>query len=128
MNDLQFSEEFARYLVDHDLITAEQAVVALDLVRAGTPPIGRLALKRGWLDMKQVFAVLSEQAESGLRFGEQAIFMGCLERDQLETLLAEQREVRPGLCAVLYEQGTLTKRALQQHRRSFLKTLESALV
>jgi len=128
MDDLRFSEAFAQYLVDNDVIAAEDALQALDEQRRRTPPIGRLALKRGLLNMKQVFAILAEQPETGLRFGEQAIFMGYLERSAMEGLLEEQRRLRPGLGEVLTEMGVVRKGTLQKCRREFVRNFEAALV
>ena len=51
MDDLRFSEAFAQFLVDTNVIAAEDALQALDEQRRRTPPIGRLALKNGMLDM-----------------------------------------------------------------------------
>ncbi len=128
LDDLQFSEGFAQFLVQREIIAPETALQALDLQRAATPPVGRLALEQQLLTMKQVFAVLSAQAVSDRRFGEQAVVMGYLAEAQLEELLAHQREVRPGLSAILYDMGALTRRELQKHRRAYLRELESALV
>lgn len=128
MDDLRFSEAFAQYLVDNNVIAAEDALQALDEQRRRTPPIGRLALKKGLLNMKQVFAILAEQPETGLRFGEQAIFMGYLERPDMEALLEEQRRTRPGLGEILSEMGVVKRGALQKCRREFVRGYEAALV
>lgn len=128
MDDLRFSEAFAQFLVDTNVIGAEDALHALDEQRRRTPPIGRLALKNGLLNMKQVFAILAEQPETGLRFGEQAVFMGYLERDSMELLLDEQRRVRPGLGEILSEMGVVKKGTLQKCRRDFVRGMETALV
>jgi hypothetical protein len=128
MDDLHFSEAFAQFLVDTNVIGAEDALHALDEQRRRTQPIGRLALKHGLLDMKQVFAILAEQPETGLRFGEQAIFMGYLEREAMERLLEEQRRLRPGLGEILTEMGIVKKSALQKYRREFVRGMETALV
>ena len=78
--------------------------------------------------MKQVFAILAEQPETGLRFGEQAVFMGYLERRDMEQVLEDQRSVRPGLCEVLTEMGVVKKSVLQKNRREFAHHVETVLV
>jgi hypothetical protein len=128
MDDLRFSEAFAQFLVDTNVIAPEDALQALDEQRRRTPPIGRLALKQGMLNMKQVFAILAEQPETGLRFGEQAIFMGYLERETMELLLEEQRRVRPGLGEILTEMGVVKKGVLQKSRREFVRGVETVLI
>ena len=128
MDDLRFSEAFAQYLVDTYVISAEDALYALDEQRRRTPPFGRLALKKGLLTMKQVFAILAEQPETGLRFGEQAVFMGYFERADMERLLDDQRRLRPGLCEILSEMGLVKKSILQKARREFAHHTEPMLV
>jgi hypothetical protein len=128
MDDLKFSEAFAQFLVSTEVLTPDEALQALDLQRAATPAIGRLALEKELLTMKQVFAILSEQADSGTRFGEQAVELGYLGEDDVTGLLAEQRRLRPGLSAILHDMGALTKRDLQKHRRAFLRQMETSLV
>ena len=128
MDDLHFSEAFAQFLVDTNVIGAEDALRALDEQRRRTQPIGRLALQHGLLSMKQVFAILAEQPETGLRFGEQAIFMGFLERESMERLLDEQRRLRPGLGEILAEMGLVRKGVLQKCRREFVHGMEAVLV
>jgi hypothetical protein len=127
-DDLHFSEAFAQFLVDRDVVAPQTALQALDLQRDATPPIGRLALEEEVMTMKQVMTVLAEQADTGLRFGEQAVRMGYLETGELTRLLELQRVSRPGLSAILYDMGALTRRQLQTQRRAFLRELESVLV
>ena len=75
-------------LVRRGLITA-------DAVRAGrgmaidtnARALGRLALESGKLTMKQVFAVLEEQADNDKPFGETAVELGYLTKRQVNTLL-----------------------------------------
>ncbi len=128
LDDLQFSEGFAQFLVQREIIAPDTALQALDLQRAATPPVGRLALEQQLLTMRQVFTVLAAQADSGRRFGEQAVLMDYLDDEQLSALLSHQRQVRPGLSAILYDMGALPKRDLQKHRRAYLRELESTLV
>lgn len=75
--------------------------VSLDLVEralqayARANSIGALAAKRGWLSMKQIFDVLSEQAASRESFGEIAQRLGMLTREQVTALADEQSNQAP---------------------------------
>lgn len=59
--------------------------------------IGALAAKRGWLSMKQIFEVLSEQADRPDAFGEIALRRGYLTAEQVAALTAEQAQQAPHL-------------------------------
>lgn len=119
---------FAQHLVNEGVINEEQAVLALEQQRHLTQPIGRLALEKSYLTMKQVFRILQEQADSQMRFGEMAITLGYLDNAQLDELLELQAERRPGLCDVLFGMGLARKGVLQKERKAFVRSMESALV
>ncbi len=82
----------------------------------------------GLLNMKQIFEILRLQVDSDLRFGEQAIMLNYLNRDQLNDLLEEQRNRKPGVGAILYELGFVKKGVLQKNRREFMRGLEAMLI
>ncbi len=121
------SETFLEHLVVHEVIDTEAAMLALNEQRRQTPPIGRLALTEKCLTMKQTFEVLRLQADSGLRFGEQAVALGYLVEDQVDALLQLQRDVKPGVGSVLFELGLAKKGVLQKCRRAFMRELEAVL-
>jgi len=120
-------EAYLEHLVAEDVIAADAASAVLEAQQNRTTPIGRLAILKGYLDMKQVFKVLNTQIDTDLRFGEQAIELGYLDEDQLSDLLAEQRQSQPGIGHVVHDLGFATKGVLQKKRRSFMRELESAL-
>jgi len=124
----KLAESYLNHLITRNVINAETALHVLDTQRQQTPPIGRIALLAGYLDMKQVFEVLQVQADTGLRFGEQAIALGYLDDRQLGELLAEQRNSCPSVGHVLHEMGLASKAVLQENRREFLHEMEAVLI
>lgn len=122
------TESFLNHLVKNNVLDPEGALQVLDAQRQQTPPIGRIALMAGYLNMKQVFEVLQVQADTGLRFGEQAIALGYLDERQLTDLLNEQRQQRPGAGHLIAEMGLARKGVLQKNRRQFLREMEALLV
>lgn len=123
----QLNESFAHHLIVEGIIDEDEALQALDQQRRMTQPIGRLALQKGYLTMKQVFHVLQEQADSQMRFGEMAITLGYMDNAQLDDLLDTQQLQRPGLSEVLFGMGLVRKGVLQKQRRAFLREMEEAL-
>ncbi|MCP4406659.1 MAG: hypothetical protein GY807_02665 [Gammaproteobacteria bacterium] len=127
-DNIKLNESFAVHLIKQGILDEEDALQALDQQRQMTQPIGRIALDKQYLTMKQLFDTLSEQAGSQLRFGELAITLGYLDNNQLDDLLQTQKDERPGLCEVLYSLGMVKKGVLQKERRAFLKSLEAVLI
>ena len=121
------TESFLEHLIAQGVIDTETAVLALDEQRRRTVPIGRMALMKGYLTMKQVFRVLHIQTDTGLRFGEQAIALGYLNEEQLLELLAKQSQDKPGIGEILFELGVARKGDLQKSRRDFVRGLEALL-
>lgn len=127
LESANLTESFLEHLIARGVIDAETAVLALDEQRRRTTPIGRMALLKGYLTMKQVFQVLHIQTDTGLRFGEQAIALGYLNETQLLELLTEQRQNKPGVGEILFELGLARKGDLQKSRREFVRELEALL-
>ena len=48
------SRFFGQYLLEKGRITSQQLSSALDTQKAATPPIGILALEKGWLTAEQI--------------------------------------------------------------------------
>ena len=100
---------FASHLFAKKLITGDQFAQAVRLQLERRPRIGALVISRGLLTIKQVMAVLSAQADNLERpFGELAVELGYLTREQLAELLFEQDRQAPPLGTILLELGALS--------------------
>lgn len=121
------TESFLDHLIKIEVIDAEAALHVLDEQRQQTPPIGRIALLHGYLNMKQVFEILQVQVDTGLRFGEQAIVLNHLNEIQLTEMLEEQRNSKPGVGGILCDLGYVKKGVLNKSRRDFMRDLETML-
>jgi hypothetical protein len=101
---------FGLYLKNKGIISAEQLVTALESQLNTLTPIGQLALEEGIISPRDIFDVLRAQSESpNVRFGELAIEMGLMERDDLMRLLMIQGDRKRPLAEILAGQGVLTK-------------------
>lgn len=113
------SLNLAVYLVDQEVITAEQFVDAIREQLTRKPPIGRLALREKKLSIKQLFDVLTEQSNSALPFGEIAVQRQMIARPALAELLFLQSQLAPDVGSILVEQGILTAAELTRHQRDY---------
>jgi len=120
---LSLEETFLQFLLDHEVIDEAAALAVLDRRRDKTPPLGRLALQKRMLNVRQVFLILSTKIDTGLRFGEQAIKLGYLDETQLENLLILQTRSRPGVCRLLGEMQFVETRTLDSLHRQFLESV-----
>src|SRR3982751_2165598 len=101
---------FGLYLKNKGIISAEQLVAALEMQLATLPPVGQLALEECIISPRDIFNVLHAQRQSpNERFGELAIEMGLITRDQLMRLLMLQADRKTALADILVGQGVLSE-------------------
>jgi hypothetical protein len=106
--------ELTVHLFKQGLIDAETAMTVLSARVDRRTPIGRLAVERGLLTVKEVMAVLTQQADEpgGLRFGEMAVSMGLLSMEELQWLLREQHRAVPSELELAIELSNLSREAV----------------
>ncbi len=101
---------FGLYLKKKGIISAEQLVAALEIQLATLPPIGQLALEEGIISPRDIFDVLRIQRESpDVRFGDLAIEMGLMTRDELMRLLMIQADRKRPLAQIFVAEGMLSE-------------------
>ena len=84
---------FGLYLKNKGIISADQLVAALEAQLETLPRIGQLALEEGIISPRDIFDVLRAQRESpDERFGDLAIEMGLMTRNELMRLLMIQAD------------------------------------
>src|ERR1051326_7883027 len=100
---------FGLYLKKKGILTADQLVAALEIQLTTLPRIGQLALEEGIISPRDIFDVLRAQRESpGIRFGELAIEMNLMTRDELTRLLMIQANRNRPLIKIVIERGMLS--------------------
>jgi len=110
---------FGLHLYRKGLITADELVAALEVQTRNLARIGQLALEEGILSARDIFDVLRAQhlAPSG-RFGELAIEMGLMTRDELMRLLLIQADRKLPLSEILVRLGVLTSQQVEEEINS----------
>jgi hypothetical protein len=114
---------FGLYLHRQGIITAEELVAALDVQLRRLVPIGQLALEEGILSARDIFDILRAQEDApGEHFGELAIELGRMNRDDLMRLLMIQADRRLPLAEILVWQGVLRKDEAMVHLNAYRRT------
>jgi hypothetical protein len=104
---------FGLYLKKKGVITAEQLVSALEVQMNTLVPIGQLALEEGILSARGIFDVLRAQSGApNVRFGDLAVEMRLMTRDDVMRLLMIQADRKRPLGEILVGQGVLTESRL----------------
>jgi hypothetical protein len=112
---LGFAMHFGLYLKKKGVISAEQLVAAAEIQLSSLTRIGQLALEESILSPRDIFDVLRAQGElPNQRFGDIAIEMGLMTRDDLMRLLMIQTDRRRPIGEILVSQGVLTRVQLSQ--------------
>jgi len=124
---------FGIYLKNRGVITAEQFVAALEVQIKRLTPIGQLALEEGIISPREVFDVLRAQGQRpNVRFGDLAISMGLMNRNDLMRLLMLQEDRKRSLSDILVAQGVMTtewaKAEMLEFRRSQAKRRRGSMV
>jgi hypothetical protein len=100
---------FGMYLKKKGVITAEQLVSAIEVQMNTLVPIGQLALEEGILSARDIFDVLRAQSGApSVRFGDLAIEMRLMTRDEVMRLLMIQADRKCPIAEILIGQGVFT--------------------
>jgi hypothetical protein len=117
---------FGLYLKKKGIISAEQLVDALEAQLATLPRIGQLALEEGIIAPRDIFDVLQAQGCSpDVRFGELAIEMRLMTRDELMRLLMIQADRKRPLANVLVTEGILGEQQVAREVAEFHRSQTS---
>ncbi len=112
--------DFADFLIARGAASQADVLAAIDVQRRSRAPIGRLALQARILDIGQVFAILAHQARHApIRFGEAAVALGVLHREQVDELLRMQRTQTTPLEDFLVKTGALDEATAREMRRVY---------
>jgi hypothetical protein len=115
--------QFGLYLKNKGVITAEQLVAALEEQLGSLVPIGQLALEENVLSPRDIFAVLQAQSdEPNARFGDLAVEMGLMSRNELMRLLMIQADRKRPITDILIEQGALTPQKAANEMAAYRRT------
>jgi hypothetical protein len=115
---------FGLYLKKKGIISAEQLVAALETQLNTLTPIGQLALEEGIISPRDIFDVLRAQSASpNVRFGDLAIEMRLMNRNDLMRLLMIQADRKRPVVEILVGQGVLTSEQKVREMAGFRESM-----
>jgi hypothetical protein len=115
---------FGLHLKNQGVISAEQLVAALEVQLKRLVPIGQLALEEGMLSARDIFNVLQAQRSSpDVRFGDMAVEMGLMTRDDVMRLLMIQADRRMPVAEILVAEGILSKSQVEAELAAYRQKL-----
>ncbi len=85
-----FSQYYGNYLLNSNIISAEQLLDALQKKNETRMKLGILAINAGYMTAGQVENVHKQQAVKNMRIGDLAVAMGYMTNEQVEELLNSQ--------------------------------------
>jgi len=113
--------KFGVFLVEQDIISAEQFFEAALRQTKDQVPLGRLAIDSEKLSKIHVLHILSLQKKQRARFGQIALDLGYLSKQDLADLFLEQDQRLRPIGEILVETGAITRdrmeSALKDYRR-----------
>lgn len=117
--DLESQMRMGEFLVSKGMVTKFDIVIALEKQRSKQQPLGRVAIRHGYLTINQVFDLLRLQtdrlnyqlpdSECHFLFGNLAVEFGYIDDDQRIEILRLQALTRPDLMDVLVNMEVLTE-------------------
>lgn len=117
---------FELKLLHDGLITAEQLVAALERQIEQMPQLGQVAIEEGKLNVNELFSVLRVQADLPQeRFGETAIELNLLSREEVAELLLLQSERKRPLHSILVEIGAIPADVVHARLEAYKRGMES---
>lgn len=109
---------FGRYLYYRGVITQQELIAALMWQSNQRPKIGQIARDWGWIDDPDIRSILAYRGDL-TRFGEKALHLSILSREQVQTLLWYQRSNQQKIGCYFVEQGILSAVELDRHLQEF---------
>lgn len=100
--------EFGMFCFYLGKVSYQELIDALVWQRRQRPPLGALALLRGWLDESDIMKINTSH-HGGRRFGKKAIDLGYLSNSQVNSLLDSQSSQQSRLGQYFIDKGLLSE-------------------
>lgn len=114
-----FTQFFGSYLLNKQIVSADNLKKAMELKSSTRVKLGVLAINAGYMTAKQVDAVHKMQATVDKRIGDIAVEMGYLTKEQVTELLSAQKTGCLVLGQTLVDMGCLTNEEFEEALNSY---------
>lgn len=114
-----FTQLFGHYLLNNNIITAEQLRAALEVKNSTRAKLGAMAIDAGYMTAAQVDIVHAEQKRIDKRIGDIAVGMGFITEAQLQELVSQQKTANVVLGQALIDLGYLTNTQFEDALKAY---------
>lgn len=110
---------FGQFLVEHDAITGESLLHAIELQERTNLKLGEMAVALGFITQQDIEAAHAAQLSKDMKLGDLLVELGFISTDQLEDVISRQKATHLYIGEALVKVGALTPEKLEQHLESF---------
>ncbi len=100
---------FGEFLINKEVLSAEEVDKVLSLQKKIAIPLGKLALERSLLTLADIFQIRGQQRKTDSKFGEIAIKLNLLKPRQVDSLVELQKAIKPFVGELLVREGVLNE-------------------
>jgi len=110
---------FGQFLVEHDAVTGESLLHAIELQERTNLKLGEMAVALGYITQQDIEAAHAAQLSKDMKLGDLLVELGFLSANQLEEVISRQKATHLYIGEALVKVGALTPEKLEQYLESF---------
>jgi CheY-specific phosphatase CheX len=110
---------FGQFLVEHDAVTGESLLHAIELQERTNLKLGEMAVALGFITQQDIEAAHAAQLSKDMKLGDLLVELGFLSTDQLEDVISRQKVTHLYIGEALVKVGALTPEKLEQYLEAF---------
>ncbi len=110
---------FGQFLVEHDAVTSESLLHAIELQERNNLKLGEMAVAMGFITQKDIETAHAAQLSKDMKLGDLLVDLGFLSSEQLEEVIAHQKATHLYIGEALVKVGALTPDKLDHYLAAF---------
>jgi len=110
---------FGQFLVEHDAVTSEALLHAIELQERNNLKLGEMAVAMGFITQQDITTAHSAQLSKDMKLGDLLVDLGLLSSMQLEEVIAHQKATHLYIGEALVKVGALTPEKLDHYLSAF---------
>lgn len=110
---------FGQYLIEHDLVTSESVLRAIELQERTNLKLGEMAVAMGLITSRDIETAHAAQYSRDMKLGDLLVELGMLTPAQLQDVINHQRATHIYIGEALVKVGALTPEKLEQYLEEF---------
>lgn len=110
---------FGQYLIEHDLVTSQSLLRAIDLQERSNLKLGEMAVAMGLITTRDIETAHAAQYSRDMKLGDLLVDLGMLTPGQLQDVIAHQKATHIYIGEALVKVGAFTPEKLDQYLEDF---------